>query len=110
MSFDAILAECELEPRLIDVVRAEAAAVSSLEHLQSRVLANSCGPREVWIQPTAAPPLNCEIELLVKRLAGSQIILQGWASRRFLGGRLTFWTWHNGRCHFIRPLGWRATA
>lgn len=33
---------------------------------------------------------------------------RGWCSRRFLGGRPTYWAWTGGRVRLVIPLSWRA--
>lgn len=43
------------------------------------------------------------------KLASGRVVT-GWASRRVLSGRLTFWTWAWGgeRPVCVEPIGWRA--
>lgn len=110
MNAPPILAECEREPRIAEVLMAESAAVSSLAHLRrGPVLIDSGEPCTMWLRTTIAPPLEQDIELLIKRHV-EDVVVTGWASRRFLNGAVTFWVWHNGRCRCVRPVGWRAKA
>jgi hypothetical protein len=111
MSLDPILAECELEPSITEIVSAERAAASSLEKLQrGPVLIDSGDPCAVWWRTPIEPPANVDLELLLGHRWGGEIVYRGWASRRFLKGSITFWVWHNGRARIVRPIGWRATA
>ncbi|ADJ22998.1 hypothetical protein Hden_1185 [Hyphomicrobium denitrificans ATCC 51888] len=111
MSLDPILAECELEPSIAEIVSAERAAISSLEKLRrGPVLIDSGNSRSIWLRTAVEPPLDLDIELLLGRRWGVEVVYLGWASRRFLNGALTFWVWHNGRSRLVRPKGWRASA
>lgn len=35
------------------------------------------------------------------------VVVDGWATRNFLGGKLTFWGWQGGKVVQLFPIGWR---
>lgn len=59
-------------------------------------------PAPRWCPVQSEPPHDVELEL---RIAAGVVI--GFAHRRLLGGRLTFWSWIDGRCRLVEPSGWR---
>lgn len=62
----------------------------------------------LWNPVTIEPPHDTDIEFLC--LGDEKLILTGFAHRRLLGGKLTFWSWIDGRCRNVRPFAWRLKA
>jgi len=58
-----------------------------------------------WMPITVEPPHNVEIELQFGYAKAD-----GFAHRRFLSGRLTFWVWFGLTCRCVEPRGWRPKA
>jgi hypothetical protein len=58
-----------------------------------------------WNSPRKGPPHNVEIELHTMFS-----IISGFAHRRLLGGKLTFWSWIDGRCRLVHITAWRLKA
>lgn len=106
---EPILLESEREPSLHEILLAEEAAASSADHGEQSVLAAEAPKDEVWLSTSVEPPLNADIDLLVER-QGQSVVLKGWATRRFVRGALTFWTWRGDQPRFVVPIGWRAAA
>lgn len=57
-------------------------------------------PRQ-WCGNLARAPIGPDL-----KLDTGDDVIDGWASRRFLGGALTFWAWCEGRVRFVQPLAW----
>lgn len=58
-----------------------------------------------WNPVTVEPPHDVEIELQC-----GYAKIDGFAHRRLLGGRLTFWAWFGLTCRYLEPRGWRLKA